>query len=116
MRPYIYGPDTHGNKEDIVIILAHEDILEVANFTLRVVCRILAGVRPDWRPIIKSALVRAELVAQLHNFQFMVLQAAYQSILALVQSQTQLRFVWYRKAHASVLCLGLEWSRRTLCL
>ena len=47
----------NGNKDDIPPILAHPDLLEVSNFTLRFVCRILPGGRPDWRPIIKSSLV-----------------------------------------------------------
>ena len=55
------------DKEDIVISRGHEDLLEISNFTVRFICRIFADLRPDWRPIVISCLMHAELVAELHR-------------------------------------------------
>ena len=76
--------------------------------------RIFAGVRPDWRPIIKNFPCRCG-VGRAASFSLTlgILKAVYQSILSLrFKAKRDCPLVGHIKFRASVLCLGLEWNRR----
>ena len=69
-RTHISAALILNSDKEYIIILAHQHLLQVSNFALRFVCWIVAGVRPDWRPIRKHLLVHAHVIAQLHEFDY----------------------------------------------
>src|SRR5437773_5278387 len=58
-------------KDDLAKILAPQDLLQVSNFALRFVVRILASVRPNrWPPGRIAIRFHQRMVAQLHDFDY----------------------------------------------